>query len=129
MSRSRAKPRNVMTSSAGAFKPTITELALLPVLVFLIALTRLYYGGGYSPMLVWKGELTFRDTFVDLGQLLKLSREELIRRHRPVMHQLEAMEILEPADVELESIRDRRWRGRSPAPGTQRPAPASLPAQ
>lgn len=87
----------------------VSELVLLTILVLLVALSRVYWGEGYFPMVVWKGELTFHDTFVNLGQITKLPHDELLKTHKSVLYQLEDMQVITGSDPELESIRSRRW--------------------
>jgi hypothetical protein len=102
-----------MAGEGKVVKLTITEIALLAVLVFMVALIRVYYGGNYAPMVVWKGELTFHDTLVNLGEIVSLPRDVLVKDHRSVLYQLEDMDVIQGTDVELESIRNRRrWHGR-----------------
>lgn len=94
------------------YKPSFSELALLAILIVLVALTRVYYGAGRAPMIVWKDEFTFHDTLVNVAELSALPREVMLKDHRSVLYQLEAMEIIEPTDIEVESIRLHRWQGR-----------------
>lgn len=94
------------------YKPSFSELALLAILIVLVALTRVYYGGGRAPMIVWKDEFTFHDTLVNVAELSALPHDVMLKDHRSVLYQLEAMEIIEPTDIEVESIRHRRWQGR-----------------
>jgi hypothetical protein len=101
-----------MAGDKQPYKPSFSELALLAILIVLVALTRVYYGGGRAPMVVWKDELSFHDTLVNIGEFASLPHDVLLKDHRSVLYQLESMEILEPTDVELESIRHRHWHGR-----------------
>lgn len=94
------------------YKPSFSELALLSILIVLVALTRVYYGGGRAPMIVWKDEFTFHDTLVNVAELSALPHDVMLKDHRSVLYQLEAMEIIEPTDIEVESIRHRQWKGR-----------------
>jgi len=66
-------------------------------------------------MVVWKGELTFHDTLVDLDDMAKLPREELLKDHRSVLCQLEDMNLVETNDGELDRLRHRQWQGRRKA--------------
>ena len=109
----------------------ISELALIAVLILLVALIRIYYGGDRGLMVVWKGEPTFTDTFVDLSEIMKLSPDAIKQGHPAVHLQLVAMDILDD-NVELQSVLNRRRRlGQSApaaksAPGntdSQKPAP------
>jgi len=86
-----------------------SELALLGVLVLLLALVRIYYGGDRGLMVVWKGEPTFKDTLVDLPQMMSMPADAIKREHPSVHWQLVAMDILDE-NVELQSVIDRRRR-------------------
>lgn len=101
-----------MAGDMKIYKPSVSEVVLLAILVLLVGLTRIYYGGGRPPMVVWKGELTFRDTLVNLGEIVNLPRDQLLTQHRSVLYQLEEMELIQSSDPTLDSIRHRRWQGR-----------------
>ena len=100
----------------------ISELVLIVGLVFLVGLIRIYYGGSQGLMVVWKGDWTFRDTLVNLVSLQNMPREQLLKQHKSVFWQLEAMDLLED-DQDLQVIKSRRAfrskRATQPVPGVQ----------
>ena len=104
-----------MSDEKKSFQISATEIALLAILVLLVSLIRVYYGGDRGIMIVWKGELSFHDTLVNLAEITRTPKEELLKHHRSVLYQLEAMDLIEQ-DVELESVRHRLWRGRGSPP-------------
>lgn len=77
------------------YSPTISELVLAAVLVLLIAMTRIYYGPGQTPMVVWKGEITFHDTLVNLPEVTTMPQDQLLQAHKSVFYQLEDMDLIE----------------------------------
>jgi len=92
------------------------ELGLLLGLVFLLSLVRIYYGGSQGLMVVWKGEPTFQDTLVDVSKMIEMPPNELSEKHRSVLYQLEAMDIIDP-QIEVENIRKRAARSAAKAKG------------
>lgn len=78
-----------------------SELGLILALIGIFALVRFYYNyGGEQPlMIVWKGELSFKDTFVNLHDFVNQPRTELERDHKSVLWQLEDMGIMDPGDL------------------------------
>lgn len=96
-----------------AIKSHSSELVLLLMMVLLLAASRIYYGGQPGCMIVWKGELTFADTLVDLEEMVKLPPQELLAKHRTVFFQLEDMGMLDDAeDQQIEKMR-RKFKKRS----------------
>jgi hypothetical protein len=68
-----------------------SELILLLVLLLLVGFARVYYGGEDGLMFVWKGEFGFKDTLVNLPEILALPPDELAREHPSMLSQLEGM--------------------------------------
>lgn len=80
-------------------KSHISELVLVVVLVLLVLAVRVYYGGHDGLMIVWKGELGFKDTLVNLPEVMALPKAQLTRDHKSVLWQLEEMGLMEPDDL------------------------------
>jgi hypothetical protein len=95
--------------SETAKKPPIrfSEIALLAGLVLLFSVIRIYYGGSQGLMIVWKGEISFQDTLVNLDQLERMPKPQLQREHPSVYWQMLAMDLVED-DHDLQIIRKRR---------------------
>lgn len=74
----------------------ISEITLVVLLLVLGGFTRVYYGGVSGPMVVWKAEFGFKDTFVDVSGLLKLAHSDILRDHASVLSQLEDMGVVDP---------------------------------
>lgn len=72
-----------------------TEIALIVLLLVIVALTRVYYGDSSGLMVVWKGEFTLADTFVNVKEMANLPRSELEAQHRDVFYQMEDMGLIE----------------------------------
>jgi hypothetical protein len=75
--------------------------------VLLFSVIRIYYGGNQGLMIVWKGEITFNDTLVNLTELEKMPKKDLQREHPAVYWQMLAMDLVED-DHDLEIVRKRR---------------------
>src|SRR5688572_14446721 len=73
----------------------ISEVVLLLTLLVLIGLIRVYYGGSEGLMVVWKGDFSFKDTFVNLSEILDQPKESLVSDHPSVYWQLLGMEVLD----------------------------------
>jgi hypothetical protein len=80
---------------------------LLLGLVLLCSMIRIYYGGAQGLMIVWKGEVTFRDTLVSVSQFEAMPKTELQTQHASVYSQMLAMDLVED-DHDLQVIRKRR---------------------
>jgi hypothetical protein len=85
----------------------LSEIALLLGLVFLFSVIRIYYGGAQGLMIVWKGELSFKDTIVNLSDLERMPKQQLQQEHPSVYWQMLAMDLVED-DHDLDIIRKRR---------------------
>jgi hypothetical protein len=89
------------------FPIRLSEIALLLGLILLFSVIRIYYGGSQGLMIVWKGEVSFKDTLVNLTELEKLPKQELQQQHPSVYWQMLAMDLVED-DHDLDIIRKRR---------------------
>jgi hypothetical protein len=76
-------------------------------LVLLFSVIRIYYGGSQGLMIVWKGEVSFQDTVVNLDQLQRMPKSQLQREHPSVYWQMLSMDLVED-DHDLQIIRKRR---------------------
>jgi hypothetical protein len=72
----------------------ISEITLIVLLLVLAGFTRVYYGGVSGPMFVWKSEFGFKDTLVNVADVMKLPPTELLREHSQVVDQLEEMGVV-----------------------------------
>jgi hypothetical protein len=84
----------------GQMSSRISELILIILLLVLAGFTRVYYGGAAGPMFVWKSEFGFKDTLVDVPDVLKLPKTTLLQEHAQVADQLDEMGLVnEPVAV------------------------------
>lgn len=99
----------------------ISEVVLLLCLLILIGLIRVYYGGSQGLMVVWKGELSYKDTFVNLKEILNQPKESLIADHPSVYFQLLGMDVLDDQQDQSRVQTIRRLRlHRQPGPRAQK---------
>lgn len=75
-----------------------SEIILIAILVAITGFTRIYYGGTEPPRVVWKSEFGYGDTLVNLNDLLKMPRAEILQQHPSVLYQLEEMGLMEVQD-------------------------------
>lgn len=73
-----------------ALKSWLPSLFLVVIMFFLIASVRLYINCPDGFELVWKGELSFKDTVVDLNTVTGLPRREFADR-KALLEQMEEM--------------------------------------
>ena len=111
----------VVTSSMASIQNRFSELVLAAMVILLVSLVRIYYGGSQGIMVVWKGEPSFKDTVVNLSELMRLPAEELRTNHPSVHWQLVAMDLLEET-AELDNVRQRHLYHRSPTNSGELPA-------
>ncbi|HEY9790058.1 MAG TPA: hypothetical protein V6D22_06660 [Candidatus Obscuribacterales bacterium] len=73
----------------------VSELILLVILLMIVAMTRVYYDDGAAPMVVWKSELSLKDTLVKISEFAKMPRTDLETEHPDVFYQMEDMGLLD----------------------------------
>jgi hypothetical protein len=95
----------------------VSEVILLAILVAIVAMTRVYYDEGTGPMVVWKSEISLKDTLVKISDFAKMPRAELEKQHPDVFYQMEDMGLL---DSETSAILHRRG---MPRPKRESPSP------
>lgn len=91
------------TNSAGS-RPAISKskydwvspIVLGILLIVLISATRVYIGGPDGMIVVWKGELSFNETVVNLADYVNLPKSELAK-HPQLFTQMEEMDLLNPS--------------------------------
>lgn len=74
-----------------AFSSRISEILLVAVLLVIVGLVRVYFGGPEGFMVVWKGEFGYKDTIVDLNDFYKIPKDVAVSEHAHVVGQLEEM--------------------------------------
>lgn len=94
--------------------PRISEIALVVVLVVMLGLVRVYYGGGCGLVFVWKGEFSYSDTLVNLDDILKLPKEVVKEEHPSVYFQMAALDLFEDANPFAYRRRHRMQRRHNP---------------
>lgn len=87
--------------------PRISEIALVAVLVVMLGLVRVYYGGSCGLVFVWKGEFSYNDTLVNLDDIMKLPKEVVKEEHPSVFYQLAALDQFEDANAHPFAYRRR----------------------
>jgi hypothetical protein len=78
----------------------ISEIILLGLLLVIFGFVRVYWGQGYPIMFVWKGEFAYKDTFVNLSEIMKMPSDEIAKNSPNVLWQLEEMGIVEGKKIE-----------------------------
>jgi hypothetical protein len=96
------------SSTVSRFPKGLSELFLAGIMIMLLGLTRIYYGGNEGIIVVWKGHLSLTDTLVNLSETLALPREVLITEHPEVLAQLEEMNLINSGNSSDELIYKRR---------------------
>lgn len=93
---------SVNPAKAGSSKYAwVSPLVLCALFILLVAATRVYVGGPGGVIFVWKGELSFIDTVVNLVDYANLPKEELAKHPQLVM-QMEEMDLLDPSNEGFE---------------------------
>jgi hypothetical protein len=91
------------TNSAVSVRPNnksnydwVSPIVLCALLIILISATRVYIGGPDGMLVVWKGELSFNETVVNLADYVDLPKSELAK-HPQLFMQMEEMDLLNPS--------------------------------
>ncbi len=103
--------------------PRISEIGLVVVLVAMLGLVRVYYGGGCGLVFVWKGEFSYNDTLVNLDDIMKLPKEVVKEEHPSVYFQMAALDLFEDANPFAYRRRHRLQRQHSQSPVTPEAGP------
>jgi hypothetical protein len=102
------EPTSSPIKSSKLNQKLVSDIGLLLVLLLMISLVRVYVGGPQWIILVWKGEMSFKDTVVNLQDLARIPRAELTQLHPKLINQLEEMDLVEPLD--LHAVKLKRFR-------------------
>lgn len=74
----------------------VSPIVLGALLIVLLSATRVYIGGPDGMIVVWKGELSFNETVVNLADYVNLPKDELAK-HPQLFTQMEEMDLLNPS--------------------------------
>lgn len=78
-------------------KTWVPTFALAIILIILVAASRIYIGGPDGIEIVWKGELNFADTIVNLADYAGLTKKEFAQ-HPALYTQMDEMGLIETSD-------------------------------
>lgn len=85
-----------------------SEILLCLFLFVIVGFTRVYYGASQGPMFVWKGEFSYKDTFVNLPAFTKIPHAQAVAEHPRVVDQLEDMGLVDGTELQFKPRPHRR---------------------
>ena len=92
-------------------KPWLPSIALIFLMILLIAAARVYIGGPDGIEIVWKGELSFADTVVNLADYVGIPKDEFSRNFKnpSLISQMEEMGLFDDEPRFKHRIKKNPW--------------------